>query len=553
MYIPTIKDKQLNLYSSTHTFLSGASLNAYEDKEEWHNLFLEQITLRIDEDIFRPLFCTDNGAPNFSIQVLVGMMILKEARKWSDSELFEECRFNILVRKALNLLNMDDPIPAESTYYLFRKRIVDWEKEGNENLITKMFSQITKSQVVDFQINGKRIRLDSKLMGSNIAWYSRYELIHESLRQAYFCIKKDINCLIFTDLEIELLESICKESGKKVSYRSNRTEIETKLSELGKVIYKIIQHYGHHPSESVEILCRVFNDQYIVKEEDITPRAKTEISANSVQSPHDTDCTYRQKGDNEVKGYSINVTESCDTESCLNLITSVLVDVAGAADCDFLQPAIEATEEIIQKKIEQINADGAYHSVDNQDYCKDKEIDLILGGIQGKPSRYELSQDENGELIVTDLETNTKIPSRRVTVRTEQKHHKWVIKDERGNNRYFTQKEIDTCLLRKQIAKRPQTELNIRNNVEATIFQLGYHYSNAKSRYRGLIKHKIWANLRCIWINFVRIMKFTRNRGVNYAPKAVISAFFSQFLTNFVKTSFIICTVKKNRFALQKI
>jgi hypothetical protein len=351
MYIPTIKDKQLNLYSSTHTFLSGASLNAYEDKEEWHNLFLEQITLRIDEDIFRPLFCLDNGAPNFSIQVLVGMMILKEARKWSDSELFEECRFNILVRKALNLLNMDDPIPAESTYYLFRKRIVDWEKEGNENLITKIFSQITKLQVVDFQINGKRIRLDSKLMGSNIAWYSRYELIHESLRQAYFCIKKDINCLIFTDLEIELLESICKESGKKVSYRSNRTEIETKLSELGKVIYKIIQHYGHHPSESVEILCRVFNDQYIVKEEDITPRAKTEISANSVQSPHDTDCTYRQKGDNEVKGYSINVTESCDTESCLNLITSVLVDVAGAADCDFLQPAIEATEEIKKKKI----------------------------------------------------------------------------------------------------------------------------------------------------------------------------------------------------------
>jgi hypothetical protein len=49
---------------------------------------------------------------------------------------------------------------------------------------------------------------------------------------------------------------------------------------------------------------------------------------------------------------------------------------------DFLQPAIEATQQVVTGKIETVNADGAYHSVDNQDYCQKNSIDLIIGAIQ---------------------------------------------------------------------------------------------------------------------------------------------------------------------------
>jgi hypothetical protein len=65
-------------------------------------------------------------------------------------------------------------------------------------------------------------------------------------------------------------------------------------------------------------------------------------------------------------------------------------------------------------------------------------------------------------------------------------------------------------MLRKQIAETPIETLQKRNNVEATIFQLGYHYSNAKTRYRGQIKHQMWANIRCLWINFVRILRYIK-------------------------------------------
>jgi hypothetical protein len=534
MYRRSSKTSQLSLFTSTATLLKGKALKAYNDSEKWHNQFRVQVTSRINEDIFRPLFHENFGAPNASIRILIGMMILKEARGWSDAQLFEECNFNMLVRSSLGLLNMDDSVPVESTYYSLRSRIVKYEEETYENLIETAFAQVTKSQAFDFQINGNKIRMDSKLMGSNIAWYSRYELIHETVRQAYNCSKSQIDRLMSED-EVSLLGRIAGETGDKVSYRSTCTEIETKLSQLGKVIYKIVNGIDVDSSAPLETLCRVFNEQYQVVNNVVNARPKQEISAASVQSPHDTDCQYRKKDDQQVKGFSINVAETCDSSDSFNLITNVLVDTAGAADCDYLQTAVEVTKEIVTGNIATVNADGAYHSPENQAYCKENEIDLILGAIQGKPSRYDLSLDETDNLIVTDLQTETTITARKVETRKEDGEPKWAILNEKNQYRYFTQKDIDTCLLRKQVTARTPEELNMRNNVEATIFQLGYHYPNAKSRYRGLIKHKMWASCRCFWINFVRIVNFVAGISPDYALKSVILRISTHFCAQNVK------------------
>ena len=125
------------------------------------------------------------------------------------------------------------------------------------------------------------------------------------------------------------------------------------------------------------------------------------------------------------------------------MITSIIVEAASAADCDFLQPAIEETQSIVCEKVKTVNADGAYHSAENQEYCEEKSIDLVVGAIQGKPSRYDLALDENEELVVTDLQTNTIIPSRKVENRKEDAEPKWAIFTEDKKHRYFTQKE--TC------------------------------------------------------------------------------------------------------------
>jgi hypothetical protein len=64
-------------------------------------------------------------------------MILKEAYGWSDLQLFEQCGFNLLVRSALGLANLNDQVPAESTYYLFRKRVYQHRETTGEDLLHK--------------------------------------------------------------------------------------------------------------------------------------------------------------------------------------------------------------------------------------------------------------------------------------------------------------------------------------------------------------------------------------------------------------------------------
>lgn len=46
---------QHNLFTSSQNLLSGKSLNIYDNQGQWHNVFRNQVTMRIDEDIFRPL------------------------------------------------------------------------------------------------------------------------------------------------------------------------------------------------------------------------------------------------------------------------------------------------------------------------------------------------------------------------------------------------------------------------------------------------------------------------------------------------------------------
>ncbi len=505
MFKKSSESIQQNLFTSGTSLFSGKSQKLYEDELAWHNQFRKQVTMRINESLFSSLYCSNNGSPNASIRVLVAMMVLKEAQGLSDQKLYEDCRFNMLTRSALGLLNADDPVPTESTYYLFRKKVNDHAKAGNENLFEVSFTEITKSQCTEFNVSGKRIRMDSKLLGSNIAWLSRYELIHETLRIFYKGIKQTS---IFDKVTKEKLDKLLKIEGNKVVYTCSSKEVQTRLQELGELIYEILPLFPDSANPHYLTLQKVFNEQFKVGEDKIVVgREKEEITAKSVQSPHDTDCHYRNKDGNKVKGYGINITESCDEGDGLNLIGNVDVRNVSTSDVDFFQDDINNVQEVFTEAPKAVHADGAYHSPDNQAFCKDNDIDLYLHAIQGAKGRYEFDLLKNGELYVLDTKTGEFVEPTKITGKNNIE--KWRIKNEKAY-RYFTQKEIDTYLIRKKIAETPIETLQKRNNVEATVFQLGYHYPNAKSRYRGLIKHQMWANIRCLWVNFVRILKYIK-------------------------------------------
>jgi len=501
MFRESKKENQINMFTSISGMLQGTTYEQYNNSQAWHNMFRVHVVSRIDENLFKTLFNKKMGAPNASIRVLMGMMALKEGFGWSDNELFENCRFNLLVRSALGLLHINDSIPAESTYYLFRKRIHEYNKQNQVDLIEKVFQQITSEQVLAFDVSGRSIRMDSKLIGSNIASCTRYEIVHKTLVLFYNEMIKTTPIKLAGD-DLAQLKELSETTGNKVVYHSTREEIQKRLLDLGILCYKVLSVYEEKDNKYYPLLKRVFDEHFRLGENGQTElRPKEEIKSDSVQSPFDDECAYRNKDNKPVKGYSINATETCDDDT-LNLITDIQVAPANKPDTEFVKPALDNTTQVLDHKPEDLHADGAFHSPDNIDHCQKEDINHYFTGMPGMPGRYDLTLRDD-TLTVIDTQTGEIIPA------YKNKSGKWSIKTEKGY-RYFSDHQIENCQLRKQIEQIPGEKLNKRNNVEATIFQLSYYTRNNKTRYRGFVQHKIWALLRCIWINLKRIIAYVK-------------------------------------------
>ena len=383
---------QPDLFATASFSLPERERRYMEDELSWHNEFYRNVLLNIDEEILRPLFVDGNmGAPTKQLRILIAMRMLKEGRGCSDEQLYENVRFNLVWRQAVGLFNINDECPSIDSYYMLFRRIAEYEQNNPEhvNLYKKIYQDLTAKQIKKYKIAGRTIRMDSKLIGSNIAWFSRGQ----------------------------------------------------RLLDLGIVISHILAMRGEG---EVSLLHRVFHEQYDVdKDGNITVRDKKLVSATSVQNPNDPDAAYRSKGGKKVKGYSTNITETCDEEDKPSLIADVQVKPANAADNGFLKDAVEDTRKVTDNSIDKVIVDGAYQSKENRNLASDEEngFELVANGLQGKPSRFDLELQDDGSLEVTDKQTAEVITA------TKVKDGQWKIAVEspkgKKSYRYFDNEAID--------------------------------------------------------------------------------------------------------------
>lgn len=506
MFKKSSTNKQFDLFNSPSDLMCGRESRVYDNTSAWHNKFYREVTSHIDEEIFRPLFAEDredkkDGRPNAPIRILIAMSILKEGSGCSDESLFENCCFNMLYRRALGMVTLNEQCPSIDSYYMLRRRMAKYEEETGIDLFDKCFKGITRKQALEYRISGKSVRMDSKLISSNIAWYTRYEIIHETLcKSVEKCEIERIEDQLIREQALDFLG----EDAQKTVYRTDSETMAKRLLTLGIVIDYILSH--SHPKDK-PLLRRVFSEQY-EKADDGTVSVldKKRVSSKSVQNPNDPDAEYRGKAGKKVKGYSTNITETCDEKDKPSLITHVDVEGATTADNTYVESGVKGSEEVTGGKVEALHSDGAYQSEENRKFAEQNGIDFVANGIQGKPSRFDLEQRDEHTLEVTDKQTGEVINAIPV------KDDKWKIqvenKDGKKSWRYFGRDQIEKAKTRREVESIPFDERKKRNNVEATIFQYCFHTRNNKTRYRGLFKHKMQAVARCAWINVRRLLLF---------------------------------------------
>ena len=549
-----------NLFEGISHHLSSRKIRHLEDGNAWHNSFYREITSRIDESIFSPLYESNNGRPNASIRILVGMLILKEGNDWTDEQLFESCDYNILVGYALGLTNFSDSVPSPATYYNFKLALLEYEQSKGIKLLDNCFQSLTKDQILRYGVSGKSVRMDSKLIHSNVAKNTRLQLCLGVLTKFYKSLDKQQSSLLSPSDET-LLKEISSKSVEAYTYRLNKQSAGERLQTCGHLLFRLLDLYENLQSEAYTLLKRLSKDHFeLVQATDSSanqkqlpkPKDTKGQSGSTLQSAHDPDAAYRNKPGSKkqvITGVVCNITETCaispapkegmPKEKPLNLITDVQTEKATFSDDKFFMPAIANTRKLLQDEIENALTDGAYNSIINEQFSNfdDADFNWYLTAIQGAQGYYDFEQIDEQTYKVTDRRDGRV----QTTVLTKKGKYRIVEHHAKPKYRYFEQKTITNYFRRKQMENYPQWVHSLRANSEATIHQVFCKLNGPKSKYRGLFKHHMYAINRCFWTNFKRIhaknVQINRNT-LKYRLFCLVSA--TQALRSiFQKNSFL--------------
>ena len=303
-------------------------------KGHWSGIFYEEIFKTIDESIFAPLYSEVHGRPNFPVNILAALEIIKELQSLTDEVLYENYLFNYTFHRAMGIENIENHIFELRTLYNFRSRLAEYESITGRSLFQQIFKNARDEIISELGIKTGLQRTDSVLISANIKRMSRLMLFHK----VYSNLVRDI-----TDLRIELSDKymeLVKEDEDSIAYRLKREDVPLKLSEIAERLHQLVVRFKD--SQSITLLKSYKDAERLLKEQCRIERGNLEIldpvliKSSSMQNPADTDATYRRKDDNEYIGYATHATETCDPENPFQIITHVKITRNNADDAAVL-------------------------------------------------------------------------------------------------------------------------------------------------------------------------------------------------------------------------
>ena len=187
------------------------------------------------------------------------------------------------------------------------------------NLLTQAFEAITDQQLTTLQVKTGKQRMDSTQIASNILEMSRLQLLVEAVQRLQRSLSED-------DQE-RYAESFAPyvqgHSGQYVYRIKGQEATQTHLQQIGEVIDHLLEELrqGYAQERAYQVLMRFFADNFRVKDQAVRPKANQELEASCLQSCDDLEATYRTKGVRTYKGSVANLSETCDPENEVQLIT----------------------------------------------------------------------------------------------------------------------------------------------------------------------------------------------------------------------------------------
>ena len=497
----------------------------------WSGAFYREFFCRLDETPFAVLYADCPSRPNIPVNVLVGLEYLKAGNGWTDEEMFDEFGYNSQVRYALGFRQLGDGDFEPRTLYYFRERLSRYMQETGINLLEKAFEKVTDQQLSAYQLKTGKQRMDSTQIASNIRVMGRLQLLVEVLQRVYRMLTEEDQ----SHYAEEFAPYIQGHAGQYV-YHLKGQDTNEHLQKIGELMQRLLVElqpgYAHEPV--YQMFERVFSEHFRVEEKALKIKEGKELSANSLQSPDDLEATYRQKNNKSFRGYVANLTETCDPENDLQLVTKVQVAANHTDDTEMLVEALPNLKE--RTDLDTLYTDGGYGSPDADKTLQTNQVEQIQTAIRGRIPNHEKLNLSDFEIKQTEKRTPTRItcPQGQSTpVHTSSQKKAYVAHFEdsvcltcpllpkcpvqRGKRdlRFhlrFDQKQINLSERRQRSQIHQEEGRNLRAAVEATIRQVKHPFPASKLPVRGKFRISCMVIGSAMMTNVRRIQRYLEAR-----------------------------------------
>ncbi len=323
-------------------------------EQSWAHTFYQEFFCRIDEDAFVVLYVDCPSRSNVPINWLVGLETLKAGFGWSDEELDDHFCFDWQVHYTLRLCDLSEGEFDLRSLYNFREHLSRYNLDHEVNLLNRAFEQITDQQLTALQVKSGRQRMDSTMVASNILDMSRLQLLVEALQRVYQVLSE-------ADQQgyAETFASYSQGHGGQYVYRiKGQKAVNEHLQCIGELIQRLLTDlqaaYTQEPA--YQVLLRLLGDNFRLEASRVCAKVNQELETGCLQSVDDREATYRKKGQHKYQGYVANLSETCDPENELQLITQVQVVPNNIDDTQLLAEGLPRLKE--RTRVEVLHTDG---------------------------------------------------------------------------------------------------------------------------------------------------------------------------------------------------
>jgi hypothetical protein len=539
-------------------------------KKGWVQDFHDKIFPYINEKRFAVLYSKNQASrPNSPVNVIIGLLILKEVMQLTDEELIGSLHFDTRFKYALNTMNYAVQPVSINTLTNFRARLAKYLAETGIDLVQQEVEALGQRIAQELKIDQQLLRMDSLMVSLSCKKLSRIELVY-SVNQL---MVKTLN-----KLQPEAIPENCQgylEKGHKndTIYRTSDKDADSKLATLfqqTEALYTAAMAVGEQvtASKAFKLLSRFIQEQTIPDENRFIPKPGKEIAPNSLQNPTDPDATYRYKYGPNI-GYVANIVNAYNqTDQVIphyDLQPNIYSDQQFAKDTidDLSDDATETAAKIT------FNVDGAYYTEELSQTAAAQNIDLIPGQLTGaKPNPEKLGYDqfkidetthrvENCPAGMVPDESRYDEKTKVYTVKMSKEtcascplQGQCPIKAQKKKNvARFSEKRYHNDQIRAKMDTKEYRQLtNFRAGVEGIPSVLRRRYRVDEMPIRGLMRVKIWFGFKIAAFNFKCLAK-----GLRVIPNYLCAQIFIKLSSIYwIKKYYKICFLSNSCFGFAK-